>query len=309
MHKGFTGHGIFIEGSPIGTLTRYKNYKTMPSMLERITEMLPDALRPAPDPAMLISNFIHAMNDMSVKSVWLQLFNSHGEIDPNGNGATPQLVSALKAAGIIPVGWGYCYSRNAATDLGLTQRVCQKYPLEAFVVDVEPGNTVNGAADTWNTGDFATLIKGLAGHFGTPNLGISTFANIAKHGDALPVMRAAQPFVCMYAPQVYWFDNDPAPYVRTSLTSWRDAGFAAPLVATAQSYWSVGEGTPAQSVMEAKVATFINEFTDGDYGTIAGLNWYSAGGANSSSDGAMSDPMIQAIAAGHLNQKPYKAPP
>jgi hypothetical protein len=61
--------------------------------------------------------------------------------------------------------------------------------------------------------------------------------------------------------------------------------------------------------MEAKVATFISEFTDVDYGTIAGLNWYSAGGANSSSDGAMSDPMIQAIAAGRLNQKPYKAPP
>src|SRR5271154_3379529 len=144
MHKGFTGHGVFVEGSPIVTLTRYKNYKTIPSMLNRIADMLPDALRPAPDPTALIANFIRAMQDMSVKSVWLQLFNSHGEIDPNGNGATPQLVSALRVAGIIPVGWGYCYSRNAATDLGLTLRVCQKYQLDAFVADVEPGNPVNG---------------------------------------------------------------------------------------------------------------------------------------------------------------------
>jgi hypothetical protein len=309
MHKGFIGHGIFIEGSPIGALIRYQGYKTAPSMLDRLMSMLPDALRPSPDPVALIGKFIKAMNDMAVKSVWLQLFNRHGEIDRDGKGATAQLVGALKTAGIVPVGWGYCYNKNATTDLALTVTLTQKYALDAFVADVEPGNPVAGTPDDWNTSDFENLIKELSAHFGKSNLAVSTFANMAKHPDALPVMHVAKPHVCMYAPQVYWFDNDPAPYVRTSLSSWRNAGIATPLVATAQSYWDLGEGTPGQPVMEAKVSKFIGDFANSDYGTIVGLNWYHAGGTNSSSSGAMSDSMIQTIAASRLNTKPFAVPP
>ena len=65
MHKGFIGHGVFVEGNPIGTLSRYKGYKTSPSMLERLMSMLPDALRPSPDPVALIGKFVEAMNDMT----------------------------------------------------------------------------------------------------------------------------------------------------------------------------------------------------------------------------------------------------
>src|SRR5215467_4362087 len=120
LSKPIIGHGIFIEGNPIGTLSRYQGYKTAPSMLERLMSMLPDALRPSPDPVALIGKFVEAMNDMAVKSVWLQLFNRRGEIDRDGKGATAQLVGALKSAGIAPVGWGYCYNKNATTDLALT---------------------------------------------------------------------------------------------------------------------------------------------------------------------------------------------
>jgi hypothetical protein len=125
------------------------------------------------------------------------------------------------------------------------------------------------------------------------------------HPDALKIMLIAQPYVGMYAPQDYWFDNDPAPYVRNSLATWRAAGITTPIVATIQSYWDIGEGTPAQSVMEAKVQKFIADFTNGDWHNFIGLNWYHAGGQNTSTSGAMSDPMIAAIIAGQLNNKPY----
>ena len=61
--------------------------------------------------------------------------------------------------------------------------------------------------------------------------------------------------------------------------------------------------------MEAKVSKFVGDFANSDYATIVGLNWYHAGGVNSSSSGAMSDSMIQSIAAAHLNAKPFAAPP
>lgn len=308
IHNGFLKHGMFIEGRPINALLRYQNYKARPSLLSRLMMMLPEAIRPAPDPAPLIKQFIQAMNDMSVKSVWLQLFNANGELDPDRKGVTRALVAALKSAGIVPVGWGYCYSKNASTDLALATILCAAYGIDAFVADVEPGNPVHMQADTWDPATFTTLIKGLSAAFGRDNLGISTFANMKLHPDALKIMLIAQPYVCMYAPQVYWFDNDPAPYVRNSLATWRTAGITAPIVATAQSYWDIGEGTPVQSVMEGEVQRFIADFANNDWHDFIGLNWYHAGGQNSSTSGAMSDPMIAAIIAGRLNNKPYATP-
>ena len=309
IHKGFLKHGMFIEGRPIGTLLRYQNYKTQPSMLARLAMMLPDAVRPTPDPALLIKQFVEAMNDMSVKSVWLQLFSANGELDQDGKGATSALVAALRSAGIVPVGWGYCYSKNAATDLDLATRLCGTYGIDAFVADVEPGNTVHSQPDTWDPAAFEILIKGLSTKFGKDNLGISTFASMKLHPDALKIMLVAQPYVCMYAPQVYWFDNDPAIYLRNSLATWRAAGISTPIVATAQSYWDIGEGTPSQGVMEGKVKKLISDFTDDDWLKLIGLNWYHAGGQNTSNSGAMSDPMIAAIVAGRLNDKSYASPP
>jgi hypothetical protein len=305
INKGFLRHGIFLEGVPIKTLVRYQNYKAAPSILDRLMAILPEALRPVPDPEALIAKFIEAMNDMSVKSVWIQLFNTNGELDAAGNGATSALVSALKSRGIAPVGWGYCYSKNATSDLDLAMNLCGKYGFDAFVADVEPGNTVHGQPDNWDPAAFKTLIKGLSTKLGIENLAVSTFASMTVHSDALPIMRIAKDYVCMFAPQVYWFNNDPASYARSSIASWRTSELTTPLVATAQSYWDKIEGTPSQAIMEEKVQKFIDDFSDGDFGTLIGLNWYHAGGANSASSGAMSDSMISSIAAGHINDKPF----
>ena len=98
IHPGFLKHGMFIEGRPISTLLRYRNYKAQPSILSRLVTMLPDAIRPALDPALLIEQFIRAMNNMAVRSIWLQLFNADGELDRDGK------VAALKSVGIVPVG-------------------------------------------------------------------------------------------------------------------------------------------------------------------------------------------------------------
>jgi hypothetical protein len=40
---------------------------------------------------------------------------------------------------------------------------------------------------------------------------------------------------------------------------------------------------------------------------LIGLNWYHAGGANSTKSGAMSDSMIATIEAARLDKKPYKS--
>jgi hypothetical protein len=96
INQGFLKHGMFIEGRPTTTLLRYQNCKAQPTLLNRLIMMLPEAVRAAPDPTPLIKSFIQAMNDMSVKSVWLPLFNANEELDPDSKGAT----SALKSAGI-----------------------------------------------------------------------------------------------------------------------------------------------------------------------------------------------------------------
>jgi hypothetical protein len=150
--------------------------------------------------------------------------------------------------------------------------------INAFVADVEPGNIVHKQADTWDRTAFATLIEGLNAKLGKDNLGISTFANMRLNPDALKIMLIAEPYVCMYAPQVYWFDNLPATYIRQTLETWRAAGITTPLVATVQSYWDLQEGTPEQGIIECMVQEFISLFADDDWRKLIGLNWYHAGG-------------------------------
>jgi hypothetical protein len=95
--------------------------------------------------------------------------------------------------------------------------------------------------------------------------------------------------------------------VQASIASFRRAGINNPLVATTQSYWEVSrDGGVSRERMEAQVKAFVTGFTD--WGKIAGLNWYHAGNANTDASGAMSDAMIETIAAANLQQKPYAAP-
>jgi len=293
INTAFLGHGIFLEYSPVTTLRRYANYK--------------GADPAGATTAQLIERFIQAMRDMHVASVWLQLFSASGALDSTGNGATSELVAALGQASIACVGWGYCYSGNAATDAGLAKHLCDKYGISAFVADVEPGNTVHGRPDSWQPGDFKNLIAGLKGTFGKANLGISTFGTLKGHEDAAKIYNLAINDVAFFAPQIYWYQKSPIAYAQDCIASFRQAGIGNPLVGTAQAYWETGKsGGVTRTTMEAKVSEFVTGFTD--WGKLVGLNWYHGGNDNTEASGAMSDAMIKSIAANRLDQKAYATP-
>jgi hypothetical protein len=265
-------------------------------------------LPPNPSTTALVGKFIEAVTDMKMASVWIELFTRTGTLDRDGKGGTKELVAGLKAANIQVVGWGYCHSKNSVRDLALAKQLCAKYRIDAFVADVEPGNTVGGKKDSWKPSDFTTLMKGLNDHFKTDNLAISTFAHMGMHPDARDVMKLATSLVCMYAPQIYWNSRDPVKYAKDSIASWPAAGITTPLVATVQSYWELDEGTPGRKAIEARVAKFVSDFPDSEWKKLIGLNWYHAGNENSARTGGMSDAMIAAIADGQLQKKPYKQP-
>jgi hypothetical protein len=291
-NPAFLGHGIFLEYSPLTTLQRYATYK---------------GANPAgAATADLVQRFIQAMKDMNVKSVWIQLFTASGTLD-HGSGGTSVLVAGLKQANIAVAGWGYCYSKNAAGDAVLAKNLCKQYGIDAFIADVEPGNSVEGQPDTWSPVAFNGLIAGLTSSFGKDNLGISTFGNLTGHPDAAAIYKLAVDDVAFFAPQVYWYKKAPVDYMEQCIASFRQAGITTPLVGTAQSYWQVDQSTNTpRATMEAQVKTFVTNFSD--WGKLIGLNWYHGGNANTDATGAMSDAMIASIAAAHLDQKAFAAP-
>lgn len=288
INRAFLGHGMFLEYGPLRTLDRYASYGggTATTLDEKA------------------ARFVKAMQDMHVSSVWIQLFTASGTLD-NGNGGTRELVAALKQASIACAGWGYCYSQNAATDGDLAKQLCNKYGIDAFIADVEPGNPVHGQPDQWQTQPFKNLIASLKSTFGKDNLGMSTFGNLNGHPDAAAIYRLAIDDVSFFAPQIYWYKKTPVAYAKLCVDSFRQSGIGNPIVATVQSYWDADSGFPQPSA-EAQVKQFISGYSD--WGNIIGLNWYHAGNQNTAGSGAMSDNMITDIAAGRLDQKPYASP-
>jgi hypothetical protein len=292
INKGFLGHGLFLEYRPITTLQRYASYGGAS----------PDGATTA----QLIERFIKAVQNMHMASVWIQLFSASGTLD-SGHGATTELVAALKEARIACVGWGYCYSGNAENDADLAKQLCGKYGIDAFIADVEPGNTVHNQPDTWNPNAFKALIGSLRSTFGNNNLGVSTFGNLHGHDDAAAIYKLAVDDVALFAPQIYWYKKPPAAYAQLCIDSFRRAGIANPLVATAQAYWEIDRnGGVSRDTMEEQVGTFVSEFAG--WNKVIGANWYHGGNANTETSGSMSDAMISKIADGRLDQKPYAAP-
>ncbi|MGY8704627.1 hypothetical protein RAD16_02640 [Bradyrhizobium sp. 18BD] len=288
INRAFLGHGMFLEYGPLRTLNRYANYGggTATTLDEKA------------------ARFVKAMQDMHIGSVWIQLFTASGTLD-NGSGGTRELVAALKQANIACAGWGYCYSQNAATDGDLAKQLCNKYGIDAFIADVEPGNPVHGQPDHWQTQPFKNLMASLKATFGKDNLGMSTFGNLNGHPDAAAIYRLAVNDVAFYAPQIYWYKKTPVAYAKLCVDSFRQSGIGNPIIATVQSYWDADSNFP-QGSAEAQVKQFIGGFPD--WGSIIGLNWYHAGNQNTASTGAMSDNMITEIANARLDQKPYAAP-
>lgn len=288
INRAFLGHGMFLEYGPLRTLDRYATYGG------GIATTLDEKA----------ARFVEAMQDMHIGSVWVQLFTASGTLD-NGNGGTRELVAALKQANIACAGWGYCYSQNAATDGDLAKQLCNKYGIDAFIADVEPGNPVHGQPDQWQTQPFKNLMASLKSTFGKDNLGMSTFGNLNGHPDAAAIYRLAIDDVAFFAPQIYWYKKTPVAYAKLCVDSFRQSGIGNPIIATVQSYWDADSSFP-QASAEAQVKQFISGYSD--WGNIIGLNWYHAGNQNTASTGAMSDNMITKISDGRLDQKPYASP-
>jgi hypothetical protein len=291
MHASFLRHGVFTNNAT-ATLERFKNA------------------------AGRVEGVIKAFRDMGITSVWVRLFGVSGNV---AHKPALELVSGLKEAKFNLAGWGYCFGADWKNDLKSSIDQCERYGLDAYVADIEPGNKTKKGVTVWEESDFDKLMKGLAGHFGPENLGVSTWPvlKIQDKHKAVALMKLAEPRVAMFAPQAYWMTfpkkvhynatgfepkdyppNDPASFVRLVVDSWRALGIVRPLVVTGQAYW--GERGPGQPQMEIKLMTFLDKFPD--WGKLIGFNWWHAGGKGAA---AMSPKMVDAIANADLESKPY----
>jgi hypothetical protein len=267
------------------------------------------------------SGFVQAAKDMGMTHVWVRLFGDEGKMD---RAATARVVEGLRDAGINVAGWGYCHQGSSwkAKGLDWAAEESDHHRLDAFVADVEPNRTLGGTKSRWTQAQLNSYVDGLVQKFGKDNVGISTWPVLKIQNDAaspsLSLMRGVAPKVAMFAPQAYWMKyptgihyqetgfsrekyppDSPEAFARLVVDSWRADGIPNPLVVTGQAYW--GENSPPKSVMEGKIATFASSFREWD--KIIGFNWWHARGPK-----AMSDPMVAALIAGKLGDKPFGSP-
>jgi hypothetical protein len=308
INKAFLGHGIFTEYSITNALDRFKHY---------------GGGAPAATPADQIARFVTAMKDMDVRNVWIQIFTRQQKFDMDAASTQlrKDLITALTNANISWAGWGYCAGANATRDLGWIQQFKSDLGMQAFVIDAEPEEAKH--KDVWTTEDFTNFVSGVSNRFGVDNVAISTWPCVQlRENSVKTLLKAAEPFVCLFAPQVYWMDypsnvhyhtlgysmadyppHDPVSFVRMMIRAWADAGFTKPLVMSGQAYWE--STSPSKAVMNLKASQFANHFAD--WTQILGFNWYHAGkGDDTNATGSMSDEMVATIKAARLGAKPYK---
>src|SRR5262249_52537852 len=161
----------------------------------------------------------------------------------------------------------YCHGADWEADLSRSINQCDRYGIEAFVADVEPGNSTNAGKTKWSRADFRKYLDGLSRRFAKGNLAVSTWPvpKIQDAFDSVELMKIAAARVGMFAPQAYWMrspkkvhydvtgfkeskypKDSPESFVRLVIDAWRKMGIDNPLVITGQVYW--GEGGPSQSV-------------------------------------------------------------
>jgi hypothetical protein len=247
---------------------------------------------------------VAAFQRVGMTHVWVRIHGIHAVSDPK---TTQALIDGLRAARVNVAGWGWCQGADAKAEAKLARAQLSKFGLNDYVADIEQG--VNNA--NWTAAEvvqFLTEVRqGLSG-----TLALSTFPLIDWHEPEL--MRAADPLVDAFAPQVYWFRfpnkkmveqfskpeggnytvDDPVSYAQLCLDRWA-ALTSKPLILTGQSYW--GEGIDQQSAQN-KLDTFLANFNL--WPRIIGLNWWHFGGNQ-----AMSHHMLEAIATANLAAKPY----
>jgi hypothetical protein len=140
INKAFLGHGIFTEYSIHNALSRFKDYGGVH----------------ATTPNEQIARFVTAMQDMDIRSVWIQIFTRHQKFDMDAASAQlrKDLITALANANIGWAGWGYCAGANATRDLDWIEQFKNDLGMQAFVIDAEPEE--NRHKDVWTTADSPT---------------------------------------------------------------------------------------------------------------------------------------------------------
>jgi hypothetical protein len=331
IHPALVGHGIFTEYSLRNALTRFENY---------------GGGAPPNTDADRIARFVKAMQDMDIRSVWIQLFTRSQKFDmENGGQLRKDLIAALGHANIAWAGWGYCAGRNFQRDTTWISDFRKDLGMQAFVIDAEPGNEIwpdpkspndpdKKLPDLWSEKDFDTFTASINKLFGTSNLALSTWPILQiqddeKNGNPLiKLMRIAAPRISVFAPQAYWmgypgdphykFDpahftvqkyprNDPTAFVRLVIDAWRILNITNKLVITGQSYWELKTRGGSPSRETMETKIFQLGNHFADWSKIAGFNWYHAGlPANSDMQGSMSDDMIAYIKSAKFGGKPYQ---
>lgn len=289
LHSALKGHGTFVYNAQ-GTLQRYTSNGG--------------------------AGVGASFKAMGITSAWVRLFGVSGAV---AHGPTVELVEALLDAKIELAGWGYCQGADWKADLKRSVEQSKLYGLQAFVADIEPGNSTTMGKTKWSRDDFGAYIDGIADRFGTENIAVSTWPvpKIQNAYDSVALMEIASPKVGAFAPQAYWMrfpkkihyqatgfkeskypKDNPEAFVRLVIDAWRHMGIENPLVITGQAYW--GEGGPSQAVMEDKMSTFVSSYRDWD--RIVGFNWWHAGGVAAK---AMSQEMIATLTTARLDKKAY----
>jgi hypothetical protein len=231
LHAAFKGHGTFVYNAQ-GTLQRFDG----------------------------ASGLVKAFKAVGFTSAWVRLFGVAGAV---AHASTLELVAALRDAEIEVAGWGYCHGADWKIDLSRSIDQCDRYDIEAFVADVEPGNSTSMGKTEWMRPDFIKYLDGIAEHFGKYNIAVSTWPvpKIQDAYDSVELMKIAAPRVGMFAPQAYWMrfpkqvhynatgfkerkypKDSPESFVRLVVDAWRKMGIENPLVITGQTYWGEGGG-------------------------------------------------------------------
>ena len=249
-------------------------------------------------------NVAAALLKMKMSHAWVRGHSKTGLFEVQKNAA---LIAALRRAGIKVFVWGWMQGEGQLDkDILNAAAAIDKFAPDGYVADIEHG--VSGA--TWTRAGIEKVLAATRTKLAGKPLILSTHGFIPYHEPDL--MRAADPFVDAFAPQVYWHHfpktamfsepgakgpyktDNAASYADLCLDVWRHVT-KKPIVVTGQAYW--GEPTSwRQQDAEKKLREFIDGFRR--YAEISGLNWWHLAG-----ESAMSPAMEAMIEAADFPAK------
>lgn len=261
-----------------------------------------------------------AMKQAHMRHAWVRL---HDVTEPMPADLTRSIVQALRQAGVNVAGYGWCHGRDPEWEAHFAAEQMRAYGITHYVANIEQGK-VKGkfGPSRWSAhsiGRFGATLRRAMPAGG--QVLVSTYPYIGEHSPEL--MKAIEPYVDGFAPQVYWFEfpakwmwprrdlpasasyrlGDPGSYARLCLDMWRHYT-AKPLVITGQAYWSGNEHSGfRRGEVEAKLGAFVSSFSE--YQRIAGLNWWHLGGRSTDRHGAMSPAMLARLRSVNLDRRPF----